>query len=205
MNELNLVTIGLCIFFIIMAICVHEAAHAWSARLCGDNSLAIHSRVTLNPKSHIDPVGTLLVPALSFFIGGFLFGWAKPVEVDFSRLKGGKRDIRLVVAAGPMSNFAMALIIAGAYWVLKSVPEASFLLKGLLLGVSLNLSFMIFNLIPILPLDGGRILNTYLPDNWSREFEKMEPYGFFIVIGLSLMGFLKLIAPLKNAMMQALL
>ena len=181
---------------LIFAITVHEAAHGWMAKRCGDNTAFLSGRITLNPKSHIDPIGTILVPILTYFLAGITFGWAKPVPVNYAYLKNPKKDIAWVAVAGPLSNFIMAFIwtiILSISLILSAYTDLA-LIDGIKvmsqLGIVINTSFMILNLIPILPLDGGRILGQFLPFPLSQKYQATEQYGSFIVMGLALLGIL---------------
>jgi Zn-dependent protease len=176
---------------VLLAITLHEAAHGYVARLFGDSTATMLGRVTLNPLKHIDPVGTVIVPLaivlLSKLAGGagFLFGWAKPVPVNFANLKHPKRDMIWVAAAGPGSNLLMAI---GWALVMKGLVEAGveerFFLEMCRAGIFVNIGLMALNLLPLPPLDGGRILVGLLPDRWSYALSRVEPYGFFILIFL---------------------
>ena len=184
--DLSLERIALAAIPIILAITVHEAAHGYVARMFGDGTAWMLGRVTLNPLKHIDPVGTVLVPFATLFLGGFLFGWAKPVPVNFANLRHPKRDMLWVAAAGPGANFVMAslwAVLAG--FASGSGPLASDgLLYMALTGVVINVSLMVVNLLPILPLDGGRIVLSLLPRPLAVPSSNTERYGFFVVIGL---------------------
>ena len=180
---------------VLLAITLHEVAHGWAARYLGDPTAASLGRLSLNPIKHIDPVGTVLVPGILFVMSGFLFGWAKPVPVNMQRLNNPKRDMALVAAAGPASNFVMAFMWAIAMKIGLMVD--SDLVRMILLemgkvGLGINLILMVLNLIPIPPLDGGRVLSGVLPDNLSLMLAKIEPYGMFIIFGLLAMGLLSL-------------
>ncbi len=171
---------------VIFAITIHEAAHGYAARYFGDNTAHDAGRITLNPLKHIDPFGTLLLPAMTIMLGGVLFGWAKPVPVNFGRLKNSKKDMLWVAAAGPASNFVMALFWA---MLLKLSPSFStFVATPLMLmakaGIMINVVLMVLNLLPLPPLDGGRIAVSLLPNNLARTFAKIEPYGFVILMVL---------------------
>jgi Zn-dependent protease len=177
---------------VIFAITVHEAAHGYAARYFGDNTAYVLGRVTLNPFRHIDPVGTILMPLLLYFAtsGSFLFGYAKPVPVNFGRLRHPKRDMVWVALAGPASNFIQAIL-----WALFLVGlvgagiNETFFIKMAQGGVLVNLVMWAFNLFPLPPLDGGRVLAGLLPSGGAQEFlARIEPYGFFIVMGLVLAG-----------------
>jgi Zn-dependent protease len=176
---------------VLFAITVHEAAHGYAARHFGDNTAAMLGRVTLNPLKHIDPVGTILMPLLLYFAtsGAFLFGYAKPVPVQFGRLRHPKRDMVWVALAGPASNFVQAVLWAVLLVALVGlgVQERFFLEMGRA-GVLVNLVMWAFNLFPLPPLDGGRILVGLLPWKQAQMVSRIEPWGFFIVMGLVIAG-----------------
>lgn len=183
---------------LILAITLHEAAHGWVARQFGDSTAYQQGRVTLNPLSHIDLVGTIIVPIVTLFATGFLFGWAKPVPVRFGNLRKPKIDSVYVAAAGPFANLLMAVFWSIMALLARSLPDPSIaevLYKMGYIGVVMNISFMVFNLIPVLPLDGGRILAGLLPTRASWNFSKTEPYGMWIVLILVMSGVLKFIIP----------
>jgi Zn-dependent protease len=165
------------------------------AKRLGDKTALMMGRLTLNPLKHIDPVGTILVPGLLMLAGGAIFGWAKPVPVTWQNLGNPKRDMALVALAGPMANLGMAFIwalIARLGILLSSVsPWASvpMILMGKV-GIVLNLVLMVLNLLPLPPLDGGRIMTSLLPGPLSYRFSRIEPYGFFILIALLMTGVL---------------
>ena len=176
---------------VLFAITVHEAAHAYVARYLGDPTASMLGRVTLNPVPHIDPIGTLLMPLLLYFAtsGAFLFGYAKPVPVNFARLHRPKRDMVWVALAGPASNFLQAIVWATGYLVLVSLGvDEDFFIKMCQAGVLVNLVMWAFNLFPLPPLDGGRILVGLLPWRQAQWVSRIEPWGFFIVMGLVLAG-----------------
>lgn len=189
---------------VIFAITVHEAAHGFAARHFGDMTAAAAGRITLNPLKHIDPIGTILVPLLSLMLGGILFGWAKPVPVDFSRLRHPKRDMLWVAAAGPGSNLVMALFWAFVFKFAAAAP-ASFILPLTLMaqaGIAINVVLMVLNLLPLPPLDGGRIAVSLLPHPYAWRFAQLERYGFLILIVLLFTGILgKILWPFVNAAM----
>jgi Zn-dependent protease len=177
---------------VLFAITLHEAAHAYAARYFGDSTAYSLGRMTLNPAKHIDPMGTIVMPLLLYFGtgGNFIFGYAKPVPVVFSRLRHPKRDMIWVAAAGPASNFIQAIL-----WALFSIALAvlgiheAFFTRMAEGGVLVNLVMWAFNLFPLPPLDGGRVLAGLLPRGGAQEFlARIEPYGFFIVMGLVLAG-----------------
>jgi Zn-dependent protease len=173
---------------LIFAITLHEAAHGYIARMFGDSTAYMMGRVTLNPVKHIDPVGTILFPLIAMVVGGIVFGWAKPVPVNFANLRSPKRDMFWVAAAGPMSNLAQALIWAGVAKVITLTDSdsmiAQFWFAVAIAGISWNVVVAIFNLFPILPLDGGRMLTSILPNRLAYRYARLEPYGMPILIGL---------------------
>ncbi|MDD2609312.1 MAG: site-2 protease family protein [Giesbergeria sp.] len=176
---------------VLFAITVHEAAHGYAARHFGDPTAAMQGRITLNPLKHIDPVGTILMPLLLYFAtsGAFLFGYAKPVPVHFGRLRNPKRDMIWVALAGPASNFVQALLWAALLLLLMATRvEERFFLEMARAGILTNLVMWAFNLFPLPPLDGGRILVGLLPWKQAHWLSRIEPWGFFIVMGLVLAG-----------------
>ena len=208
--EFNLVQkIAIFALPVIFAITLHEAAHGYVARHCGDNTAYALGRVSLNPLRHIDPVGTVLVPLLILVTssllgsGGILFGWAKPVPVDFSGLRHPKRDMLWVAAAGPFANLLMALLWAFVLKFALLTPQSGFTLPlGLMAeaGITVNLVLMLLNLLPILPLDGGRIAVSLLPNRLAYGFSRLEPYGFPILL---LLLFTNLLGVILNPMVRA--
>ena len=187
---------------VIFAITVHEAAHGYVARYFGDMTAHQEGRITLNPLKHIDPFGTIILPALTIMLGGILFGWAKPVPVNFSRLRNPKKDMLWVAAAGPASNLIMAIIWAFVMKFSVSAPEAIAipLLLMAKAGVMINIVLMVLNLLPLPPLDGGRIAVSLLPNNLARSFAQLERYGFVILIVLLFTGILgKIMDPFIGA------
>jgi Zn-dependent protease len=176
---------------VLFAITVHEAAHGYAARHFGDNTAHALGRISLNPLKHIDPIGTLLMPLLLYFAtaGAFLFGYAKPVPVNFGRLRHPKRDMVWVALAGPGANLAQALLWGIALIVLiGSGVDEYFFLKMCDAGLKVNLALFAFNLFPVPPLDGGRILVGLLPWRQAALVSRVEPWGFFIVIALVIAG-----------------
>ena len=184
---------------VIFAITVHEAAHGYAARYFGDMTAHFAGRISLNPIKHIDPIGTILVPALMMMVGGILFGWAKPVPVDFSRLRNPKRDMLWVAAAGPASNFVMAILWVFALKFAGGLPTYIGVPLELMAqaGVMINVVLMVLNLLPLPPLDGGRIAVSLLPHDLAYRYAKVERYGFIILIVLLFTGILaKILQPL---------
>ncbi len=176
---------------VLFAITVHEAAHGYAARHFGDNTALMMGRITLNPLKHIDPVGTILMPVMLYFLtsGAFLFGYAKPVPVQFGNLRNPKRDMVWVALAGPLSNFVQAILWAVAMVALVALDiDEPFFLKMARAGVLVNLVMCAFNLFPLPPLDGGRVLVGLLPWKQSQMVSRVEPYGFFIVLALVATG-----------------
>jgi Zn-dependent protease len=174
---------------VIFAITLHEAAHGFVARMFGDPTAHQAGRISLNPARHIDPIGTLLVPVAillaSKLLGspGMLFGWAKPVPVDFGRLRRPKQDMLWVALAGPAANLLMAILWAFSLRLfLESGLQESFWFEMAVAGVNVNLVLMALNLLPIPPLDGGRILFSLLPNRLAWQYSKLEPYGLVIVV-----------------------
>ncbi|WKL17390.1 site-2 protease family protein [Comamonas testosteroni] len=176
---------------VLFAITIHEAAHGYAARHFGDNTAAMMGRITLNPIKHIDPIGTILMPLLLYFAtsGAFLFGYAKPVPVRFDHLRHPKRDMIWVALAGPASNFAQAVFWGLLLIVLVgSGLHERFFLEMCRAGILVNLVMWAFNLFPLPPLDGGRILVGLLPWKQAQLVARIEPYGFFIVMALVIAG-----------------
>lgn len=180
---------------VLLAITVHETAHGWVARRFGDKTAEMLGRLTLNPLKHIDPVGTILVPGLMLLLpGGFVFGWAKPVPVDWRNFRHPKQDMAWVAVAGPASNLVMAIGWALAARIALGLsaenPVALPLLFMGVAGMFINTLLMVLNLLPLPPLDGGRVLTGLLPAPYAYKFARIEPYGFFILVGLLMSGVL---------------
>lgn len=172
---------------VLFAITVHEAAHGYAAKFFGDRTAEAMGRLSLNPIRHIDLFGTIIVPALALALGGFLFGWAKPVPVDFRRLRKPKADMLWVAAAGPASNLVMAIAWGLLLKLAGSLDGNSFQMPLAYMaqaGVQINVVLMVLNLLPLPPLDGGRILVSLLPDAAARTVAQIEPYGMLILIAL---------------------
>ncbi|HBV21769.1 MAG TPA: site-2 protease family protein [Nitrosomonas sp.] len=184
---------------VILAITLHEAAHGYVARHFGDFTAFNQGRISLNPAKHIDPIGTILVPATLFIISkltmgaGFLFGWAKPVPVNFANLRHPKQDMLWVAAAGPGANLFMALIWALVIKLAMIMPINDFTKPIILMGIAgieINVILMVLNLLPLPPLDGGRMAVSLLPHRIAYHFAKIEPYGFMILLVLLISGIL---------------
>lgn len=185
---------------VLFGITLHEAAHGYVARMFGDPTAWQAGRISLNPIRHIDPIGTIVVPLVLLFStkllggGGLLFGWAKPVPVDWSRLRRPKQDMLWVALAGPASNLVMAIIWAISLRLMVEVGvvhnNADFWVRMAVAGVQVNLILMALNLVPLPPLDGGRIVFSLLPSRLAWQYSRIEPYGLVILIVLMFTGVL---------------
>jgi len=184
---------------VLFAITLHEAAHAYAAKYFGDNTAYSQGRMSLNPLVHVDIWGTIVIPLVLFLTTGFVFGYAKPVPVEFGRLRNPKRDMAWVSLAGPAANFIMAVmwLVFGALMIFLNVDE-EFPTRVAQAGIVTNLLIMAFNLLPIPPLDGGRVVTSMLPHSLAYKFARIEPYGFFIVLALV---FLKVVGYWENPVM----
>lgn len=174
---------------VLFAITLHEAAHGYVARHFGDMTAYQAGRITLNPIRHIDPVGTILLPLLTLALGGILFGWAKPVPVNFGALRRPKQDMLWVAIAGPASNLLMALfwgLMIKVAWLFPGGYFAEPLLEMAQIGVKINAILLVLNLLPLPPLDGGRVAVSLLPHRQAYQLSRIEPYGMFILIGLAI-------------------
>ncbi len=178
---------------VIFAITVHEVAHGWVANKLGDGTAKMLGRLTLNPIKHIDPIGTIVVPIAMVLLSGFAFGWAKPVPVNTRNLRQPRRDMAIVAIAGPLANVVMAIMWVIFLKLATLVSDAN-IAKGLVAmasaGITINLVLFIFNLFPIPPLDGSKVLAGFVSPSVSAILDKIEPYGFFIVMGLLYFGVL---------------
>lgn len=188
--------ISILVLPVLFAIIVHEVAHGWAAKQLGDPTAERLGRLTLNPIKHIDPIGTLLVPALLVLLRtGFIFGWAKPVPITWQNLRRPKRDMALVAAAGPAANLVMAVLWGLVVKISTLLPLSAIALSEPmkfmgLAGILANVLLMVFNLLPLPPLDGGRVAVGLLPGPWAWRLSQVEPYGFFILIALMYSGLL---------------
>ena len=211
MQELNTVqVVAIWALPVLFAITVHEVSHGWVARKLGDPTAMMLGRLTLNPWKHIDPVGTVLVPLVLLLMGGFIFGWAKPVPVTWENLKNPKRDMALVAVAGPLSNLVMAIgwalvmkigLLLGDSHEWLALP----LIYMAQAGIAINVILMLLNLLPVPPLDGGRVMTGLLPEQLSWKFSRIEPYGLIIIVALLATGMLGAILSPPMKLLQGLL
>ena len=188
---------------ILFAITVHEASHGYAAKYFGDLTAEKMGRISLNPFRHIDLIGTIILPAITLIVGGVLFGWAKPVPVNFANLRNPKKDMLWVAAAGPASNLVMAIawgILLGFVQRGLQAGElptaANLFIDMAYVGITINIVLMVLNLLPMPPLDGGRIAVSLLPNNLAMQLSRVEQYGFIILIALMFTGVLgKILSP----------
>ena len=201
---------------ILVAVVLHEVAHGFVAYRLGDPTAARAGRLTLNPLAHVDPLGTVIIPLLLLVSqAGFVFGWAKPVPVNYGLLRNPRRDMVLVAAAGPLTNLVLALLFAGLFHAVHRsaiAPDGSQsavfypLAWMAVYAVRMNVFLGIFNLLPIPPLDGGRVVTGMLPLEWARVFARIEPYGFLILVLLLMTGTIGVfIGPPIHALLGVLL
>ncbi|TAN51978.1 MAG: site-2 protease family protein [Methylococcaceae bacterium] len=214
MEELSLIQkIAMWALPVLFAVTLHEVAHGWVAKLCGDDTAKRLGRLSLNPLHHIDPVGTLLVPGLLLIMGsfmaggGFIFGWAKPVPVSWERLRNTRRDVALVAFAGPCANLLMALgwalLIRLAVWLHVDFITVPLGYMGMA-GISINVVLAALNLLPLPPLDGGRIVTSLLPPRLADKFAQIEPYGFYILMALVVTNLLSVFLAVPVTLLQRL-
>lgn len=191
---------------VIVALTIHEAAHAWTADRLGDPTARQLGRVSLNPLVHIDPIGTILLPLLATLSNFPILGWAKPVPVNISRLRHHRRDFMIVAAAGPISNFLQALVLALAFKAVYTVGDTGMLMAVLWKAVETNLLLAFFNLIPIPPLDGGNVLAGLVPESAARVLDQVRQFGFIALYLLLYSGVLsRLILPPTDFFLRLLL
>lgn len=192
---------------VLFAITLHEAAHGWVAGRLGDDTARRLGRVSINPLRHIDPLGTIIIPLAMYVMTGFLFGWAKPVPVDFRRLHNPRRDMALVAVAGPAANLLMMLFWGIAVRVSLEMEAVHWVAEPLLYmglaGLLINAILCVLNMLPILPLDGGRVLAALLPREAAQSYARLEPWGLVIVVVLLVSGVLgDLIWPLIQGLQK---
>ena len=203
MNQLDWIQqITIWILPVLFAVTVHEVAHGWVAHKLGDKTAFFLGRLSLNPVKHIDLFGTIIVPCLCFLGGNFIFGWAKPVPIDWRNLKNPRRDTALVALAGPVSNLLMALLWGGVakggmIAVQSGMPMAVFLVYMGSAGIMINVLLMALNILPIPPLDGSRVVSSLLTNSAARVYGSIEPYGMIILVALMLTNTLsKILGPM---------
>jgi len=191
---------------LIVSLSFHEAAHAWTADKLGDPTARELGRITLNPLAHIDWIGTVLFPLIAFTTGAPLLGWAKPVPVNFHRLRAPRRDFAIIAAAGPISNLVLAVVAALLFEAAFSGSSTGMLAGILIQTVLMNVLLAVFNMIPVPPLDGGNVLAGILPEQFARLIDGLRPYGFLILYALLLTGVLaRIVVPVKDWIFNLLL
>lgn len=192
---------------LIFSVIAHEFAHGYVAYRCGDDTAYLLGRLNFNPLKHIDMMGTIIVPLVLFMINAPMFGWAKPVPVNYFRLRGGKKDIALVSLAGPLTNIVLMLAAAILFkLVAAAAPYSAIALKLLLYTVIINMVLAIFNLIPVPPLDGSKIVSYFMPPQTAARYLSWERYGFIILAVLIVTGvFSKVITPVFNVALTLIL
>lgn len=185
-----LLKIAIAIVPLVFAITVHEAAHGWLANKFGDDTAKLQGRITLNPIKHIDLLGTIIIPIVMVIVSNFIFGYAKPVPVNWNKLRRPRRDMALVALAGPAANLLMALIWAA---IAKMGSSVYYLKLIALFGININILLLLLNLIPIPPLDGSRVVTSFLPPRAAMLYNAIEPYGFIILVLLLISGILTIV------------
>jgi len=189
---------------VLFAVTLHEVGHGWAAKQLGDPTAESMGRLSLNPLKHIDPFGTVLLPMITFYLGSFIFGFAKPVPVNWNQLRNKKRDIALVALAGPAANLIMMLFwLFVANLFISSAEQGNFIANIFALmawaGIIINILLMVLNLFPLPPLDGSRVVFSLLPTQLAYKYAKIEPYGLIILVILLVSGVLfKIIGPIIN-------
>lgn len=202
---------GTAVVPVLFAITLHEVGHGWVARFFGDRTAERLGRLSLNPLRHIDPLGSVIVPLLMFSMGGFVFGWAKPVPINPRALRDPRRNMIAVAAAGPAVNLAMAVAWVLLYRLLAMLPVlpggiSAFMQEMCTNGLFFNTLLAVFNLLPVPPLDGGRILRGLVPEELGRRLDGIEPWGLIIVLGLLVFGFLgRVLGPVFHMVQSAVL
>ncbi|MCH9673910.1 MAG: site-2 protease family protein [Gammaproteobacteria bacterium] len=196
---------------VLLAVTMHEVAHGWMADRLGDSTARDEGRLSLNPLRHIDPIGTILVPAVALLASGVVFGWAKPVPITWTRLGSPRRDVAFVALAGPAANLVMAVLwTVLVHVVLLNHQTLGGAARPLVFmgvaGIAVNVFVMVLNLLPLPPLDGGRITTSLLPQSLRRHFARIEPFGLVILVVLLVTGVLtKILIPLTNWLQFALI
>ena len=202
-------SIAIILGVLLFSLCVHEAAHAAMAYYCGDDTARLQGRLTLNPMAHIDPLGTIILPLIMIMMTGFVFGWAKPVPFNPTKLNNMRRDPVLIAMAGPASNLMLALFFAFTgriYFLLAGGPASvpTLIFDFFFYMILLNFILMLFNLIPVPPLDGHHVLNYFLPPKAQRAMQQIGPFGIIIAILLAQPLFAVALPPLRSFIFIAL-
>lgn len=189
---------------VLLAVALHEVGHGWAAKQLGDSTAEDMGRLSLNPLKHIDPMGTIVIPLVTFFLSGFIFGWAKPVPVNWGKLRNTRRDIALVALAGPAANLIMIIFWLMMIKLIVVIADQHNIVANVLFfmasaGITINSLLMILNLFPLPPLDGSRVVFSLLPTQLAYRYSKIEPYGMIILVILLVSGVLfKIVGPILN-------